>query len=512
MFIKSINSGIISRFFSFGFGLNEEKGAIGPSLINLLEEGVSAFNLSARNVVNPPSLWNLIGFIRERSGSIPFIMSDEEGGPVKRLVPGFTRGISHMGLAKAGPSMAYDMANCMAREASAVGVNVFFSPVLDCNSETANPIIGIRSFSADPHETALLGAEFCKGLHSAGVLTTGKHFPGHGATREDSHLCLPVVDISEKTFRSVHLFPFEKLIGEDHLDFLMTAHIVYPSIDDKPATLSRKILTTIAREELGFTGVIITDCLEMDAMKKIYGIERATVDAFNAGADMILLSHTPELQRKAIEAMKGAVEDGTIPMRRVKESLLRIEETREKLSRQDYPYCRADFSRALFAPDDSLQKALAEKSVVIWRNGGNIPLEKNSAIVLVELSPTVTGLNEVEVSSSVTRKIVSRFFKIERSYTLGYDTPPDKLVALEELVNSGASLVVITASRGSEQIKPLRETLERLAGKSGKSILISGRDPYDADTLEAFGASLATFGLLPDSIEAACMAICGELK
>ncbi len=139
-------------------------------------------------------------------------------------------------------------------------------------------------------------------------------------------------------------------------------------------------------------------------------------------------------------------------------------------------------------------------------------MEKNSAIVLIELSPTVTGLNEVEVSSSVTRKIVSRFFKIERSYTLGYDTPPDKLVALEELVNSDASLVVITASRGSEQIKPLRETLERLARKSGKSILISGRDPYDADTLEAFGASLATFGLLPDSIEAACMAICGELK
>jgi len=509
VFIKSMNSGIISRFFSFGFGLNEEKGAIGPSLIDLLEEGISAINISARNVVNPPSLWNLIGFIRERSGSIPFIMSDEEGGPVKRLVPGFTRGISHMGLTEAGPSMAYDMASRMAREASAVGVNVFFSPVLDCNSETANPIIGIRSFSADSHETARFGAEFCRGLHSAGVLTTGKHFPGHGATREDSHLCLPVVDISEKIFRSVHLFPFEKLIGEGHLDFLMTAHIVYPSIDDKPATLSRKILTTIAREELGFTGVIITDCLEMDAMKKIYGIERATVDAFNAGADMILLSHTPELQRRAIEALKGAVEDGTIPMRRVKESLLRIEETREKLSHPDY---RAGFSQVLFAPDDLLQKTLAEKSVVIGRNGGDIPLEKNSAIVLVELSPTVTGLNEVEVSSSETRRIVSRFFKIERSYALGYDTPPDKLVALEELVNSSTSLVVITASRGSEQIKPLKETLEKLALKSGKSILISGRDPYDTCTLEAFGASLATFGLLPGSIEAACMAICGELK
>ena len=137
-----------------------------------------------------------------------------------------------------------------------------------------------------------------------------------------------------------------------------------------PATLSRKILTTIAREELGFTGVIITDCLEMDAMKKIYGIERATVDAFNAGADMILLSHTPELQRRAIEALKGAVEDGTIPMRRVKESLLRIEETREKLSRPDY---RAGFSQVLFAPDDLFAEDPAEKSVVIGRNGGDIP-------------------------------------------------------------------------------------------------------------------------------------------
>ena len=124
-------------------------------------------------------------------------MSDEEGGPVKRLVPGFTRGISHMGLAKGEPSMAYDMASRMAREASAVGVNVFFSPVLDCNSETANPIIGIRSFSADPYETARFGAELCRGLHSAGVLTTGKHFP---ATEPPGglHLCLPVVEISKR--------------------------------------------------------------------------------------------------------------------------------------------------------------------------------------------------------------------------------------------------------------------------------------------------------------------------
>ena len=501
---------ILSRFFSFGFGLNEERGTAGSSLMALLNEGITAFNISARNVVDPRGLLSLLDFVRERSNLLPFIMSDEEGGPVKRLVPGFTRGISHMGLASTGDlSLVGEMARCMAGEAKEVGVNVFFSPVLDCNIDTANPIIGIRSFSADPYEVIRFGAEFCIGIHSAGVLTTGKHFPGHGATREDSHLCLPIVDISERIFREVHLRPFGNLIEEGHLDFLMTAHIVYPSIDEKPATLSEKILTSIAREELGFNGVIITDCLEMDSMNRVYGIERATVEAFKAGADMILISHTPELQRRAYIALKGAVEDGTIPLQRVKESLFRVEQAREKLP---HPEERIHSPSVLSKPDVLLQKKLAEKSLSIRRNNGAIPIEKHSAIIMVELTPTVTGLNEVEISNSETRKNFSTFFNVERFYTLGYLTSAEEIIALEKESNSNVPIVVLTASKGSEQMKPLRKILEKLAHKGRKSILISGRDPYDADNMEFFGATLATFGLLPESIRAACMAICGELR
>jgi beta-N-acetylhexosaminidase len=497
----------IEDFFVFGFGLNEDKGSLGGSLKGLLENRISAFNISSRNSISPIQSWNASRHICDNSSKRPFLMSDEEGGSVYRLAPPRTMGISPMGLTSTGnPAYAYSMASRMASELGIMGVNVFLSPVIDCNTEHANPIIGKRSFSDSPEEVVRFGREFCKGVHSQGILTTGKHYPGHGATVDDSHSVLPIINLPEQTFRDVHIRPFAELIQEDLLDLLMTAHIVVPEIDDRAATVSRRFLTEIARDELGFEGLIITDCLEMDAVKNTMGIEHATVEAFRAGADLILISHSPELQRRSMRAFADAVQDGTIPKERLGQSARRIETARERLREQG---TLQDVERLERDHDSSFDSELAEKSLVLHRNEGVIPISIGSEITVVELSSTVTGLEEAFINTSRTRDIISEFFKIKHYFATGYSEECFEIDEMRRLVPTKTPLIVISSSRGSRQIFSVAKLLNALCKEYPRNILVSARDPYDASCLKGFKAAISTFGMMPHNIRAMCRLLSG---
>ena len=207
---------------------------------------------------------------------------------------------------------------------AAMGINVDFAPVLDVNNNPDNPVIGVRSFGEDPQLVAKLGVAALRGFRQAGVISCVKHFPGHGDTAVDSHRDLPVQPASRARLDEVELAPFRAAIDAE-APLLMTAHIVFPVLDDRwPATLSRSILTDLLRGELGYRGVVVTDCLEMDGIAKHFGVEEAAITAVEAGADCLLACHSLETQRRIHAALLDAARAGRLSPTRIDASVDRI--------------------------------------------------------------------------------------------------------------------------------------------------------------------------------------------
>jgi beta-N-acetylhexosaminidase len=240
---------------------------------------------------------------------------DEEGGDVTRLDSAFP-GNAALGVVD-DVSLTRDVAAALGAELAAVGVNLDLAPVADVNTNPRNPVIGIRSFGSDSARVGAHVAAFVRGLQSQGVAACAKHFPGHGDTAQDSHLVLPTVTADLEP----HLAPFRAAIDAG-VRSIMTAHIVVPALDDAPATLSRRVLHDLLREELGFDGLVITDALEMRAVSATVGMEEGAVRALAAGADALCLGHDvdEDLVMRIHTALLDAVRDGRLTEERLAEA------------------------------------------------------------------------------------------------------------------------------------------------------------------------------------------------
>ncbi len=288
--------------------------------------------LFTRNLVDAHQIAHLTNALQELAPSSPFLMAiDQEGGRVSRLPSDFTIFPPAATVAGCGSSnFAYQAAAVTAQELRAVGFNMNMAPVLDVNTNPLNPIIGDRAFSADPKRVCTLGNATISGLHDHGVIACGKHFPGHGETTKDSHKELPVVKLPKERLEKIELQPFRSAIAHG-LMTMMSAHIHYPALDDTvPATLSYKVMTTLLRDELGFTGLILSDDLEMSAIAEHSSMGEAAVRSIQAGIDLILICHQQTRQAEAIEAVEQAVTSGDISMNRLEASLSRIDSLKER--------------------------------------------------------------------------------------------------------------------------------------------------------------------------------------
>ncbi len=215
-------------------------------------------------------------------------------------------------------------------ELRSLGVNVDFAPVLDVHTHAANPIIGDRSYGSDPSLVARAALHFARGLQDAGVLATGKHFPGHGDTAKDSHVDLPVVDQPRQRLQWVELAPFRAAI-EGGLQAFMSAHVVYPALDPlQPATVSPAICTDLLRDRLGFDGVLFTDDMAMKGVRQGDDLLAASIRAVQAGCDVVLSAFEYAEHGALLEGLEAAVANGTIPEQRVRESLTRIERVKRR--------------------------------------------------------------------------------------------------------------------------------------------------------------------------------------
>jgi beta-N-acetylhexosaminidase len=267
---------------------------------------------------------------------------DQEGGRVARLRAPFTVWPPMAVLGRSDdPALTKRFASALASEIAAVGVSLDFAPVLDIHTNPKNPVIGDRALSERPETVARLGRVIIEELQRAGVAACGKHFPGHGDTATDSHLELPIVEHPPDRLRAVEFVPFKAAIDAD-VAFIMTAHVLAVALDDtRPATLSRRIITDILREELGFNGVIVSDDLEMKAIANTMKPSEAAVAAIAAGCDAVLMcgtgSHTDiAVQAEALEALIHAVEQEQIPLKQVEASLQRNRKAKQRfLQAQD---------------------------------------------------------------------------------------------------------------------------------------------------------------------------------
>lgn len=291
----------------------------------LKEYPVGGFALFAENLVNPAQLKALNESLANTCAIAPFLAVDEEGGRVARLANhssfDLPRYRSAAAVGSSGdPEDALEMGRTIGTYLAEAGFNMDFAPVADVNTNPANPVIGNRAFSSDPELAAEMAAAAAEGLREQGIVPVFKHFPGHGDTAEDSHKGIAV---SRKTAEEMGLCEWLPFRSAGVGDCVMVGHIAVPSItgDLTPATMSREVVTGILKEELGFSGLVITDSLEMGAVTEGYPSGEAALAALEAGCDLILM---PENLPEAFEAVVCAVEEGMFPEETLDEIVLRI--------------------------------------------------------------------------------------------------------------------------------------------------------------------------------------------
>lgn len=323
----------VGQFLMIGFkgrSLNQKTKEL---IKNFYIGGVILFE---DNLADQHQTTSLCRELQEISKSFPdkiplFIAVDQEGGRVSRLkdfIPPFP---SARLLGKIGSiDLVKSYFKRAARELKLVGINMNLAPVLDIDTNQKNPIIGDRSFGKEPDIVVKMGLAAVEALHKEGIITTAKHFPGHGDTAKDSHLTLPKLNHNLIRLKNIELKPFIAAIH--HLvDAIMTAHVVYKGIDPEyPATLSKKIIYDLLRKELKFKGVVISDDLVMKGITESYNIEEAAVLAKNAGIDILLISQHSKNQLKVFERLISSIEKKEIPLRIIDKSLKRILKLKER--------------------------------------------------------------------------------------------------------------------------------------------------------------------------------------
>jgi beta-N-acetylhexosaminidase len=306
-----------------------------PADLRLLakEFDLGGIVIFARNVESPEQVAELAREAQTLAREAPLWVSvDQEGGRVARLRSPFTVWPPMLTLGRSGDEqLAARFARALAAELRAVGITLDYTPVLDINTNPTNPVIGDRALGDKPEDVARLGRVVIEALQGEGIAACGKHFPGHGDTTTDSHFELPLIEHPPDRLEAVEFVPFRAAI-EARVACIMTAHILVPALDEqRPATLSPAIVDGLLKKKLGFDGVVLTDDLEMKAISSRYSLPDATLAALSAGCDGVLMcAGAQEPQFAALEGVIHAVENGTLPLRRVEDALTRQRRVKER--------------------------------------------------------------------------------------------------------------------------------------------------------------------------------------
>ncbi|WP_250400570.1 glycoside hydrolase family 3 protein [Streptomyces cellostaticus] len=472
----------------------------------------------AHNTRDPHQIADLSNGIQQASLGQPrglpvLIATDQEHGIVCRVGAPATLFPGAMAIGAGGrPADAHTLGRVSGAELRAMGINQDYSPDADVNVNPANPVIGVRSFGADPEAVARLVAAEVRGYQAARVAATAKHFPGHGDTAVDSHTGFPVITHSRELWERLDAVPFRAAIAAG-IDSIMTAHLQFPALDDAgdPATLSHPILTGILRGELGYDGVVVTDSLGMEGVRTKYGDDRVPVLALKAGADQLL--NPPSLD-VAWHAVLGAVRDGELTEARLDESILRILRLKARLGLLDRPpyvtgagVDRTVGTRAHLAAADRI----AERTTTLLVNDDRVlPLDRDDRprVLVVGADPAspsgTTGPPTTVLAAALT----------ELGFTataLSTGTAPSATAIGRAVTAARDADAVVVATYNVTAGSSQRTLVEQLLGTGKPVVAVAVRNPYDVARLPAVKAFLATYSWTDVELRAAARVIAGRV-
>ena len=439
--------------------------------------------------------------LQQRSRYPLLVSADLERGAGQQLrsYPLFPHAMAFDALGPGAAEAVYKFAELTGQTARAAGVHINFGPVADVNSDPRNPIISTRAFATEPRRVAELAAQFVRGCTAAGLLSAAKHFPGHGNTHEDSHHALPTVDATWEEIARRELPPFQATIAAG-VPLVMTAHVRYPTLDPTgaAATLSRPILTDLLREQLGFTGAVVSDSLLMEGVKIGCANEgELALKALNAGVDILLDVAEP---LTTLEALEAAVKTGHLSEARVNEALAHVGQLKSAVFTSDYgapPYNESENRRQT----ESLAVDIAHRAIVLPKNeGALLPFSAGRSMCAILVNPFPLPSNADHPPLGVYLK--KRFTNVSY-YELGADPSDAQLaeirhtaLATEQLL---AAFVVKPAAWHRFGLPPkLRDWLQGLAASRPTVAACLGA-PQGLEPLSAAAAHLCTFSDVPVS-------------
>jgi beta-N-acetylhexosaminidase len=413
------------------------------------------------------------------------------------------------------PSLAYAQGKATAIEARAIGVQMDFTPVLDVNNNPGNPVINTRSYGEDPLQVGKFGAAMVRGLQDNGMIATGKHFPGHGDTETNSHLALPVVNVSRERLESVELVPFKAAVASG-IGAIMSFHGVMPALDSSgvPATLSHNVMTGVLRGELGFNGIIISDAMDMKGGLIQYGLAEAVKRAIAAGLDVIL---QPSDVIQAIDAIVAGVKEGRYSEARLDQSVLRVLKAKEKLglgARRT-----VDLSAIPRVVGDSsklaLARTIAERSITLVRDSlKQIPLGQSAALRV--LSITVASKTDLGAGLGFNAQLRAQYPNL-RSEFIATQDPGVNYDRMRAAADS-ADVTIVSSYVGQiwdatslSVPGSFTALIDDLIAKKHSPIVVSFGNPYLLQQLPRIPAYLVAWGGSPASQSAAARALMGSI-
>jgi beta-N-acetylhexosaminidase len=483
----------------------------------LAERNIAGFTFFRPfNFQSPAQVRALTGDLQRASAEAGhaslLIAVDQEGGQLNALGEGTTQFPGNMALGATGDTaLTQKVGEAIGKELRAMGININYAPVCDLSTNPDNPGLGVRSFGDNSKWVAEMCAAMVTGLQSAGVAASLKHFPGAGESNVDSHHSMPIINHSRERFETVELPPFQAAVDAG-AKMIMSGHFAVPALagrTDIPATLSRAVMNDFVRMEMRFSGVMITDALDMKAIPQGEGQVDAVVTAMRAGVDLMLLTADWEAQERVYNGLIQAYKDGKLGDHHLDSSNERIAALKIWLAQFEQPGLEV----VGCAQHQTLAQEVAERSLTLVRDDANLlplKLPENACIMVVipepkDLTPADTSSYEVPSLAKALRQYHAQVdeFILTHSPTDQEIADISSRVASYDLVVAGT----ISASMNLRQASLVQGILER----GVPTITVSLRTPYDLTVYPQAETNICTYSILPHSMNALAAALWGKI-
>ena len=472
----------IGQLFITNLSSSTSSRAQRDALDAVRENKVGGFLVS--RAMDPQDVYEMTSLLQSESNVPLFFAADYERG-VGRFSNNLTEMPSNMGLgATRDPVFAAAAGRLTAIEGRAVGVNMVFAPVVDVNNNPENPTINIRSYGEDPELVGLMAKKFVTEAQALGMLTTLKHFPGHGNSEVDSHSRMGTIYGDRTSLNEIELYPYRLVFNESvQPTAVMSAHLWSPAFDSEPlpATFSRNLLQNLLRDTLSFNGLIITDDVKMGALQNDYSLEERVVNPLLAGADIVL---TPKDLERSLEVVKEAVEEGTVSMEALDRSVRRVLIAKASSGlHQVRSVDKPVLDYLLASPrGERLAQAAADRAVTLLQNDNLLPLQFGKKVALIQLA-NLRNSPSIEAAMDLFTDLVTDSLSVDEM-RIGM-TPGDREISqLMDMAEDAEAIVVVMylrlrAGRGEAGLyEEQEEVLDDLGGLDKPIVFVTLGNPY----------------------------------